>query len=425
MGISARTLLRSRWTLSLLGVIGVYLGSLIALRHSAVLDRKVVPAAMHEAAGYLVRHMDGPGRFAYSVHLQSQARPEDYNVLRHAQALHTLAAYHDLTADPAARETLLRGSAYLIKRHVRPVANHPGLQAVYSWPGEEIKGTNALIKLGGCGLGIGVLVKSRQLEPASVPLSLLREMGQFVLFMQESNGRFRSTYDDQTQTFGSFESLFYPGEAIVGLAFLHRVDPDPRWLEAAWRGLTYLAEQRRDWPVWRLPPDHWFLMAAAEVMNLDGPSPPPEVRQRWMAHARAIGQKLLREQWVTSWVPGWNGSFVLRGAVAASAARMEGLAALGSVLPADDPERAAAGRALASGLAFMLRGRMTEGDLRGGFTGALRWPISYHTALADEIRVDYVGHALGALVGWQSVWGTPNSALSRTSGRHADGVKQQ
>ena len=409
MGIPTRTLLRSRRALIVLALAGFYLIALLAFRDSATLDPDAVETAMRDAAGYLVRHLDDHGRFVYSVRLEGKARQDEYNVLRHAEALQALSAYHDLTPSAETREVLLRGATYLLKRHVRTVARHPGLRAVYSLPGEEMKGTNALIKLGGCGLGLCVLTKAHRLDSAAVPQSVLRELGNFILFMQESNGRFRSTYDDQAQSFGSFDSLFYPGEAMLGLAWLHRIDPDPRWLEATWNGLTYLAERRRNLPTWRLPPDHWSIIATAEVLEQDGASKSPEARQQLVAHVRAIARKMLREQWNTSWAPGWTGSFGLRAAIPSSATRLEGLTALASLLPAGDPDREAVERSVTSGLEFVLRGQVLSGEARGGFTRALRLPIPYGTEMAGEIRIDYVGHALGALVGWHKGWETTNS----------------
>lgn len=42
-----------------------------------------------------------------------------------------------------------------------------------------------------------------------------------------------------------------------------------------------------------------------------------------------------------------------------------------------------------------------EGDLRVGFAGALPFRLAPRTQMADEVRIDYVGHALSALVGCQ------------------------
>jgi hypothetical protein len=78
-------------------------------------------------------------------------------------------------------------------------------------------------------------------------------LGTFILFLQEPNGRFHSTYDPAVGDFGSFQSLFYPGEAILALASVHRIDPDPRWLAAAMKGIAYLEESRRTLPLGRLP----------------------------------------------------------------------------------------------------------------------------------------------------------------------------
>ncbi len=69
-------------------------------------------------------------------------------------------------------------------------------------------------------------------------------------------------------------SLFYPGEAALGLIYLYeslveqgRAEAAAVYLEGAARGLEALASEREDWHQEDIPPDHWALKATARILN--------------------------------------------------------------------------------------------------------------------------------------------------------------
>jgi hypothetical protein len=363
--------------------------------------------AMTEAAAYLRGQLDPSGRFHYLVNLDGTSAGGGYNVLRHAGTVYALALYHELSPDPATRESILRGARYLLQRHIRPVANSTSMRAVFSLPGEEVEGGIAQVKLGGCALGLIALIKARALDADVVAPEVLRELGTFILSMQEENGRFRSKYDENRGFMDGFESVYYPGEAILALALLHRADPDARWLDAALRGVRYLEASRRDTPIYRLPNDHWLMIAIAAILpQFDTAHEKLISRQRMIDHSLAIGQMMMGEQWRASWVPGMKGAFVATGSITPSSTRLEGLVALYNVLPADHPERPRVRKSIASGLGFVLRGQVREGAAKGGFNdAATSWPIPTEGArrARSRVRIDYVQHALSALVGNETI----------------------
>ena len=365
---------------------------------------------MAAASDYLVRHLDTNGRFEYAIHLEDLPLEARYNVLRHAGTVYALSLYHELTGDAAAREAILRAARYLLRRHVRPVAQHQGLQAAFSLPGEEVQTPNAQAKLGGSALGLIALIKARQLDADTVSLDVLREIGGFLLFMQEQNGHFRSKFEDTGQFVEGFESVYYPGEAILALSLLHEIDPDPRWLGAALKGIDYLEKTRQGVPISRLPNDHWLIMAADAVLQrYAAAQEPPISRQRIIDHALALGTMMMREQRRTSLLPGLKGSFVSDGAVTSTSTRLEGLVALHNLLPPDHPNRPRIGKSIEDGLGFILRAQVQAGNGKGGFPRALRKRPAIRREAREanqrqaEIRIDYVQHALSALVGYQKM----------------------
>lgn len=222
-------------------------------------DRAELERAADRAAAFLALMNQADGRFVYRLHLDPERTPGGgYNVLRHAGALYALGQYLEArSSDPAA--AWRRGAAFLVECCLGPVPGRPGLLALWSAP--DLTGRPPrTAKLGGAGLGLAALAGRRD-GPA---LADLRALGRFVLFMQRPDGRFVAKF---TPSRGGpqegWVSLYYPGEAILGLLALHGRDPAGPWLEGALRGLSHLAAGRR--ALERAPPDHWALLATARA----------------------------------------------------------------------------------------------------------------------------------------------------------------
>jgi len=376
-----------------------YTVALVVFDPRVKLETERERAAMAQAADYLVRHLDSNGRFEYCVRLDQRPVTNDYNVLRHAGTIYGLALYHELTGEPATKDAILRAARYLLARHVRPVPQQPGMLAVFSLPGEEVNAPNPEIKLGGCALGLIALIKARELDVGVVRLRTLQELGNFIVFAQEPNGRFRVQFDSNGQNVEGFESLYYPGEAILALTLLHRLDPQPRWLDTALKGMLYLEQSRQNTPIFALPNDHWLMIATAAVLpRYEFATAPPISRERLVAQALAIGKMMMGEQRRISWVPGMNGSFAIDSRITPSSTRLEGLAALYPILPPNHPDKDRIRQSIVDGLSFILSAQVKDGQARGGFRGALHQlpfvPDRPHT----KIQIDYVQHALSALI---------------------------
>ena len=408
--MAARIKLRNKVLLAAGVVLALYAASLRVFDPRVELTPQTVESAAEAASGYLVRKLDADGRFEYAIHLDGLPLKEDYNVLRHAGTVYGLSLYHELTGAAESREVILRATRYLLRRHVRPLVQHPELQAVLSLPGEEIQGTNAQAKLGGSALGLIALIKARQLDADVVSLTVLREVGDFLLFMQEESGHFRSIYQQTDQFLDGFESVFYPGEAILALTLLYEVDSDLRWLDAALKGIAYLEKSRQGVPVGQLPSDHWLLIASeAALRHYAAAQTPPIPRERIVKHALALGTKMMHEQRRISLLPGMQGSFVSDGEITSSSTRLEGLVALYNLLPMDHHDRPRILESIEAGLGFVLRAQVQSGEGQGGFTRAFRKRLPLNRKIRDanrhqaEIRIDYVQHALSALVGYQEI----------------------
>jgi hypothetical protein len=92
-------------------------------------------------------------------------------------------------------------------------------------------------ELGATGLGLVALAAAREARPEAVSLEQLQSLGRFLLFLQRDDGSFVNKYRLKTGPVPSWQSLYYPGEAALGLlaiyeAITHRYGSTPlpgRW----------------------------------------------------------------------------------------------------------------------------------------------------------------------------------------------------
>ena len=89
----------------------------------------------------------------------------------------------------------------------------------------------------------------------------MQALGRFVVFLQRDNGSFVSKYIAGRGPAANWESLYYPGEAALGLIALYKADHSREWLVAAAKALAYLARSRAG--LTTVPADHWALIATA------------------------------------------------------------------------------------------------------------------------------------------------------------------
>ncbi|HEX4955248.1 MAG TPA: hypothetical protein VF017_17810 [Thermoanaerobaculia bacterium] len=343
--------------------------------------------AAREGGDYLIRHQREDGEFAYEYDPSADKVSSDYNLLRHAGSCYALFELHAATGDARYLAAGRKGLDALWRhlRGPRPEDAGERFQAVVS-PGEEAK-------LGGAALALLALLQEREVAPAPIP-PLAVELARFLVFMQDADGHFRSKYFYGEPDPRPFESIYYPGEAILALARLSDVDTDPRWLATARKGADWLIEVRdRGKKVEDLPHDHWLLMGLEELHAKTGDG-------RYLEQARRIAQAILGAQWGSDapW-PDWQGGFYRPPRSTPTATRAEGMVAMTRLAERAGLDTVAYRRCLRDMAVFQLRTRLgpeallfvARPDLaRGGFRAGLT---------QDEVRIDYVQHNVSALLG--------------------------
>lgn len=362
--------------------------------------------AIDLSARYLVDQCQADGQFVYRINLDPNVSyPPRYNILRHCGTMYALGMYYDWQPDAQVRQTLKRSCEFLIRRTVANLPGHDDLAAIWSRP--EIAHADAPLqaKLGGTGLGLVALTTTESIIPDSVPIETMRRLGRFILHMQKPDGSFHSKYiPSRGGRQDNWTSLYYPGEAALGLLMLHEFDPDERWIRGAVEALGYLARSRKGLD--QVPADHWALLATARLLSTSDVSSIDVDRDLLIAHAIQISESIMDEQVIETDSPALLGGFTLEGRTTPTATRMEGLLAMLDILPEDQVERRAKLRAsIDLGMFFLNNAQVRSGDHAGAIPRAVRpWPddgssdVRAFNRRVNEVRIDYVQHAMCAMI---------------------------
>ncbi|MCP3982303.1 MAG: hypothetical protein GY716_23620 [bacterium] len=363
-------------------------------------------AAHHAAAGYLNRVAKPDGSFVYRVNPGAAAEPKRrYNMLRHAGAIYALSSYERRYPSASTQDTLRAASDFLVREAIGPIEGHDDLLAVWTRP-EQVGGSKRLrAKLGGAGLALVALLGAREVGASSVPPETLNALGRFILFMQKPDGSLYSLYvPAEGGRSDSWTSLYYPGEAALGLVLLDELDPNPAWIDGATRALAWLARSRDG--AEQVPADHWALLATARLLPRLDPGTSERTRLALIRHAEQVSESILDVLPSTDAARLEHTGFVDDGRTCPTATRLEGLLAALSFLP-DEHEalRRRIAAAVGPGIAFLMRAQLNDGEHAGGIPRAIRRldrePAHDHARFnerAGEIRIDYVQHTLSAML---------------------------
>ena len=356
---------------------------------------ELTPSLLLEAAAlggaYLARSVDGQGRFVYLYDAARDHRSEEYNVLRHAGAVYAMLELYEVTRDQALLEAAARALDYLVAQ-IRP--------CTLDLRSYHCVVENDEIKVGGQGLALLALSTYAGITGSKKHLGVMQGLAGWLARLQEPNGNFRAhKVMFRSGALTSFQSLYYPGEAIYGLTALYEIDQSPRWLAVARRVARYVVEVRdRGLATEQLPNDHWLLYG---IDRLYRRRKDPTLLDHAMKVAAAIAGAQNRDPPF----PDWLGSYYVPPRSTPAATRSEGMVAAYR-LAQDFVGAPRAAEILASILLatrFQLATQIREenmmylrdpGRALGGFRGAFD---NY------EIRIDYVQHNISALLGLREI----------------------
>ena len=326
------------------------------------LDRKTTLRAAQAGARALHAMARPDGVFLYRYHYGSRdPMPPHYNALRHFGAvwamLDVASGAEDLKpAAEAAHRAAQRGLASFVK----PFGVEDRLCVVDA----------GKIKLGGNGLALVAFEKAVELFPDSSLRAACPALGAFILSQQRADGDFIHTRQYPIGVELEFRSNYYTGQALLGLFCASALTGDPRYREAALLSLTGLAA--RDYGVEER--SHWMMYALERAVATSDDA-------RWRDLARKIATKIVGMP-ETEW----------RLEAAPLACNAEALVVWNRISeasadPADQDLRPLAKRVLRRILRKLLALQTRDGGFRASASNA-------------EIRIDYVQHAISALIGY-------------------------
>lgn len=351
--------------------------------HAQELSRTQLVAAARAGGDYLVRMQKPDGSFHYYYDAATDRfEPRRYNIVRHAGTALSLLDLYAATRDGRYLESSRRAITFL-KTRLRSARS---TRAVY------LLDYDAKAKLGANGLALAALARQIQLDRRFADRRNATRLANLILALQRKDGSFEMRYRLQSADDQAFESLYYPGEALLGLIRLFKLNGDQRLHKAARRGAGFLIESQRRMDT--LPADAWLMQALGDLYEA-GP------QKLYAGHAIALAESMIAEQYDDNDRADYAGGFgpgPPRATPAAS--RAEGLVSAYRLARSTGDARASKiAIALKACARFQLAQQFTvenSGSLpnparaRGGSREGLTSP---------RIRIDFVQHNISSLLG--------------------------
>jgi len=377
---------------------GIWLLGRKSVSAVATLTLKRLDQAIDLAAGYIVRNCDVNGRFTYLVNIKPGVKVKpNYNIIRHAGTIYALCMYEQSRPDEKTRQAIRRSVEYLKREAVTPIEGRPEMLAVWSKDKALVSA-----KLGSAGLGLVALMSTEKVLPGTTPIEELRKLGLFLLFMQKEDGSFYSKYILSSKEGRSSypPSLYYPGEACLGLLMLYEKDPQIEWLQGAANAISHLVRVREN--TGKIERDYWTLIAIAELLKYYDRCRQPISSTAILQHAASICGYVVSDAQSNFGI--YPGCFTGDRRTTPTSAALEGLLAALIYLPEEYKSlKQSIASTTEAGTAFLITGQVMTGEYAGGFLAKAPDPKPKPNELGTrnsdtEIRIDYVQHALSAML---------------------------
>jgi hypothetical protein len=354
------------------------------MQKNIVIDKARLVAAAKAGGEYLLRMQKSDGSFHYyydpAKDLFDQRR---YNILRHAGTAYSLFQLYEATRETRYLEAAQKAMRFLKTRY-RTSAHIKNAIYVLDFDGKA--------KLGANGLALIATVKQLELDAKNASSEDARRLANMILALQRKDGSFKSYHTVRGDEPEGSVSLYYPGEAILGLAGLYNLDKEGRWLEAAQRAADFLIESQRQFH--ELPPDAWLMQALEALYKI-------KANQRLLSHALALAEAMIARQYGEEESGEWAGGFAPGEPRATPAAsRSEGILAVYRMAkPLNDPLVTRLANALQLAARFQLSQQFGDHN-RFALPNPRRALGGFRESLSEtRIRIDFVQHNISSLLG--------------------------
>lgn len=337
---------------------------------------------------YLVRMQRSDGRFYYWYDpADDRLEYNQYNMVRHAGAALSLFDLYSATRDKRFLDSARLAISFLTTRFRDAAGESGGPKR-----GLYVLDFDGKAKLGANGLALLAMARSLEIEKSQALLSSADGLASLILSMQRPDGSYDSYYRIKGDEPSGSVSLYYPGEAMLGLLALHKLNGKKELLESAVRGADFLIESQRK--LKEPPPDAWLMQALEVLFKISN-------EKRYAEHAIALATTLIGYQYGENSAAGQPGGFGPDQPDAGStASRVEGIVAAyriaEKVKHSNVPKLA---KSLRAATDFLLSKQFTRANsfffprsdrAAGGFPESMTSMV---------IRIDFVQHSISALLG--------------------------
>ncbi|HEC72427.1 MAG: hypothetical protein ACTSW7_00520 [Candidatus Thorarchaeota archaeon] len=356
------------------------------------IPRELLIEAINKMAFYLCSNCRRDGKFVYIVHKNTDEFVDTYNVLRHAGAIYALTDFANMspTAMKDTLPVLARSVVWMRKKCSMKVEGYQGIVSNSKITGKNEK---SQVKLGANALAIVALTGYNKLKPGAVNLSYLKKLADFMCWMQKEDGSFYSKFFINKGKADDWASLYYPGEAALAFITLHALIPDPNYIGSSINALKFLATKRQMLLSHEIEADHWALIATNKIIAHAFLT--EYHRHLLYYHAKQIADSIIH---------GWK-IILTQKRTTKIATRLEGLIAYLRFAEEFEEEfniqTDEIFNTIEQGIAFLLNAYERRGTYVGGITRDFEPKEA--DSRSDEIRIDYVQHALSALLNFYHI----------------------
>jgi len=368
-------------------------GGVVRLYRASTLLPAVDSAAIRQAcrAGgdYLCRILQDDDQFLYEGDLGRDKYKTTYNVLRHEGTTYALYQLYLATREERYRLAADKAWSWVLKQ-IRSDTDKAGRQC--SFPIEDKQ-----VKLGGTGLALIALSERLKVQSTPGDLRLGMQLANHILRSQNPDGSFESYWPYKGRKAKKYRSIYYPGEALLGLMRFYELKPDPEYLACAERGAHYFIHER-----WRLlgmefsvPPDAWLMLALNELHKV-------HPRKDYADYCLRIADAMAADQLLAGWqvpYPDYRGGyFPYPPNVTPAGSRMEGLTAAYRLATRANRDTRPLRRVIAEAARFQI-----ERQIRPAFVHLYPNPARAIGAFRDspisnDIRIDFNQHNISGLL---------------------------
>lgn len=352
------------------------------------IPKELVIEAINKMAFYLCSNCRKDGKFVYMIHKDTNEFVDTYNVLRHAGAIYGLTEFSNMSPN-AKRDTLpiIKRSVHWMRKNCSvKIEDHKGIISNSKITGKKEK---SQVKLGANALAIIALIGYENLKPNSVNYSYFKKLASFMQWMQKEDGSFYSKYYIKNGKDNDWDSLYYPGEAALAFISLHSLIPDPNYIASTINALKFLAKKRKMLLSYEIEADHWALISTNKIITY--------------AFLTEYNKYLLgnhAKQIVDAIIYGWR-IILSQRRTTKIATRLEGLIAYLQFAEEFSFPTDKIFYIVEEGIAFLLNAYERRGTYVGGITRDFE--PAEQDSRSDEIRIDYVQHALCALLNFYHI----------------------